>query len=58
MPPRRPQPVHTLDEVNESELEQLFIARMEARLDQVVDKLTDQIQILVNERERQLLTPL
>ncbi|KAI3715766.1 hypothetical protein L6452_22753 [Arctium lappa] len=58
MPPRRHPQVHRLDEVYEGELEQRFMARMKARLDQMVDQLTNRMKDLVNRRERQPGTPL
>ncbi|KAJ9566128.1 hypothetical protein OSB04_002094 [Centaurea solstitialis] len=50
MPPRRPPPVHRLDEAYEQELEDRFMRRMEARLDQVVDQLTGRMADLINRR--------
>ncbi|KAJ9546904.1 hypothetical protein OSB04_019447 [Centaurea solstitialis] len=50
MPPRRPPPVHRLDEAYEQELEDRFVRRMEARLDQVVDQLTGRMADLINRR--------
>ncbi|KAJ9542127.1 hypothetical protein OSB04_028633 [Centaurea solstitialis] len=50
MPPRRPPPVHRLDEAYEQELEDRFMRRMEARLHQVVDQLTCRMADLINRR--------
>ncbi|KAJ9552873.1 hypothetical protein OSB04_016918 [Centaurea solstitialis] len=53
MPPRRPPPVHRLDEAYEQELEDRFMRRMEARLDQVVDQLTGRMADLINRRHNE-----